>query len=123
MEAKGRGSAVVALVVVLMVVQCEMSVAAIYTVGGAAGWTFNMVGWPRGKRFRAGDILVFNYNRAAHNVVAVNKAAYDSCKAPRGAGQYQTGRDRIKLAKGPNYFVCTFPGHCEAGMKIAVTAA
>lgn len=65
---------------------------------------------------------VFNYNRAIHNVVVVPRSAYLSCTTPRGAKVYQTGNDKIKLVRGQNYFICNFPGHCEAGMKIAVTA-
>ncbi|MED6173306.1 hypothetical protein PIB30_058136 [Stylosanthes scabra] len=122
MGAVGRGSAMmVALVLCFMVV--EMADAATYTVGGAAGWTFNTVGWPRGKRFRAGDTLVFNYNPGAHNVVAVNKAGYDSCKTARGAKVYRSGKDQIRLVRGQNYFICNFVGHCESGMKIAINAA
>ncbi|XP_057751873.1 basic blue protein [Arachis stenosperma] len=122
MGAVGRGSAImVALVLCFMVV--EMADAATYTVGDAAGWTFNTVGWPRGKRFRAGDTLVFSYNPRAHNVVAVNRGGYDSCRTPRGAKVYRSGKDQIRLVRGQNYFICNFPGHCESGMKIAVNAA
>ncbi|KAL3834152.1 hypothetical protein ACJIZ3_008888 [Penstemon smallii] len=35
---------------------------------------------------------------------------------------YQTGKDQIKLAKGQNFFICNFSGHCGSGMKIAITA-
>jgi len=31
--------------------------AATYTVGDSSGWTFNTDTWPKGKRFRAGDVL------------------------------------------------------------------
>ncbi|GAB4847821.1 hypothetical protein Ancab_039826 [Ancistrocladus abbreviatus] len=123
MAAKGRGSAIAVLVMLLVVLQYEMSSAATYTVGGAGGWTFNVVGWPKGKSFRAGDVLVFNYNPAVHNVVVVSKVGYDTCTTPPGARKYQTGKDQIKLAKGPNYFICSFPGHCQGAMKIAVIAA
>ncbi|GAB2283497.1 hypothetical protein Dimus_018007 [Dionaea muscipula] len=129
MEGKGRGSAsarglAAALVVVALVVQCEVaSAATTYTVGGTGGWTFNVDGWPRGKHFRPGDILVFNYNPGFHNLVPVNKAGYDSCTAPRSARLLQSGKDRITLSRGTSYFICTFPGHCRSGMKIAVTAA
>ncbi|KAL6328631.1 hypothetical protein AAG906_003316 [Vitis piasezkii] len=78
--AVGRGSAVVAIVLVLcLVLPCDMVDAASFTVGGTSGWTFNVVGWPKGKRFKAGDVLVFNYSPSAHNVVAVNKAGYNGC--------------------------------------------
>ncbi|CAK9151192.1 unnamed protein product [Ilex paraguariensis] len=122
---QGRGSAILgaAMVLCLLVLHCEVAQAATYTVGGAGGWTFNTDSWPRGKRFRAGDILVFNYKPSSHNVVAVNKGGYGACTTPRGAKVYGTGKDQIKLVKGQNYFICNFPGHCQSGMKIAITAA
>ncbi|KAK6156949.1 hypothetical protein DH2020_011197 [Rehmannia glutinosa] len=124
---KGRGSALVVATVVVMismvvVFQCEVAEAAIYTVGGGGGWTFNVAAWPKGKPFKAGDTLVFNYNSAIHNVVAVNKGGYNGCTTPRGAKVYQTGKDQIKLVKGPNFFICNIPGHCQSGMKIAINA-
>ncbi|KAK3002107.1 hypothetical protein RJ639_021716 [Escallonia herrerae] len=121
---QGRGSAVATLMVMslLVLLYCEVAEAATYTVGDAGGWTFNVVGWPKGKRFRAGDILQFNYNPSFHNVVGVGKVGYSTCKTLRGAKVYQTGNERIRLVKGQNFFICNFPGHCESGMKIAVTA-
>ncbi|KAJ8755035.1 hypothetical protein K2173_015547 [Erythroxylum novogranatense] len=123
--AMGRGSAMIAAVMLLcmfVTIQVEMADAATYTVGGSAGWTFNLSGWPRGKRFKAGDVLVFNYSPAAHNVVSVDRGGYGSCRTPRGARVYTSGKDQIKLVKGQNYFICNFPGHCQSGMKIAVNA-
>ncbi|TKY60175.1 Basic blue protein [Spatholobus suberectus] len=120
--ALGRGSAMV-LLLCFLVLHSEMARAATYTVGDSGGWTFNTVGWPKGKRFRAGDTLVFNYSPGAHNVVVVNKAGYDSCKTPRGAKVYRSGKDQIRLARGQNYFICNYVGHCESGMKIAINAA
>ncbi|KAI5356160.1 hypothetical protein L3X38_009055 [Prunus dulcis] len=124
---QGRGSAGVGVVLVmclsLLLLQCEWAEARSYTVGDAGGWTFNVAGWPKGKSFRAGDVLVFNYASSAHNVVAVNKAGYQTCSPPRAAKVFQTGKDQIKLAKGQNFFICNFPGHCQSGMKIAITAA
>ncbi|KAF2319733.1 hypothetical protein GH714_018482 [Hevea brasiliensis] len=122
--AKGRGSAVVVFVFLsVLVLQFEVGSAATFTVGDSKGWTFNVAGWPKGKRFRAGDIIVFNYSPAAHNVVAVNRAGYSTCNAPKGAKVYTSGKDRIKLVKGQNFFLCSFAGHCQAGMKVAITAA
>lgn len=68
-------------------------------------------------------VAVFNYDKTLHNVVALDKGSYDSCQTPRGAKVYNSGNDLIQLAKGPNYFICSFPGHCESAMKIAVNAA
>lgn len=58
MGSQGSGSARAAallrpvLLLCLIVIQSE---AAVYTVGDAGGWTFNVAAWPRGKSFRAGD--------------------------------------------------------------------
>jgi hypothetical protein len=65
----------------------------------------------------------FRYNAKAHNVVPVSAAGYKSCSAPKGVRALTTGNDRVTLKRGTNYFICSFPGHCQAGMKIAVTAA
>lgn len=42
---------------IVVLIQAEITHAAVYNVGGTGGWTFNTVGWPKGKRFRAGDVL------------------------------------------------------------------
>ncbi|KAK3428170.1 hypothetical protein EUGRSUZ_F04279 [Eucalyptus grandis] len=127
---QGRGSAsrvataaAVAVALIYLFAQAEYARAATYTVGGSGGWTLNVASWPKGKRFRAGDTLIFKYDRTLHNVVALNKGGYDSCRTPGGAKVYSSGNDQIKLVKGPNYFICNFPGHCESAMKIAVNAA
>lgn len=57
---QGRGSAVMVCAVVvlcLLLVHSEVAQAAVYSVGGSGGWTFNVSGWTKGKRFRAGDVL------------------------------------------------------------------
>lgn len=67
-------------------------------------------------------VTVFNYSPAAHNVVVVDKQGYAACKAPEGAKEFRSGNDKIRLVKGENYFICTFPGHCDSKMKVAVNA-
>ncbi|CAK9318093.1 unnamed protein product [Citrullus colocynthis] len=121
---QGKGSAIaITLLLCLFLIQSEMAQARVYTVGDAKGWTFNVNSWTKGKIFRAGDVLVFKYPPKAHNVAVLkNKVAYNLCLKPRGSKVYQTGRDKIKLVKGYNYFICSFPGHCNAGMKIAIKA-
>ncbi|TKY71322.1 Basic blue protein [Spatholobus suberectus] len=129
--AQGRGISAMMILFFMLVLYSEMAQANTYVVGDAAGWTFNMTSWPNGKSFRAGDILVFNYNPSYHNVVIVNAAGYNSCSASHdnshsasnGSKAYQSGHDHIPLARGANYFICSFPGHCPANMKIAVNAA
>ncbi|XP_062024054.1 basic blue protein-like [Rosa rugosa] len=130
MNSQGRGSArfnimqvvAVLLLLCLMAVQLEYVDAATYTVGDSRGWSFKTDKWPNGKQFRAGDVLIFNYDSTLHNVVAVGKGGYSSCTTPRGAKVLTSGKDRVKLARGQNYFICSFPGHCESGMKVAINA-
>lgn len=60
--AKGRGSAwnavaTAGVTVLFLLIHSEIAQAATYTVGDSGGWTFNVVNWPNGKRFRAGDVL------------------------------------------------------------------
>ncbi|KAJ8450356.1 hypothetical protein Cgig2_004813 [Carnegiea gigantea] len=113
--AKGRGSAtrpclVVGVAIICTLALSEPALGAIYTVGGAAGWTLNVNSWSSGKSFNAGDVLAFNYDKTIHNVVQVDKKGYDNCSSPKGAKVYQTGKDRIKLKSGHNYFICTTTG-------------
>ncbi|XP_073271285.1 basic blue protein-like [Primulina huaijiensis] len=122
----GRGSAVIlgaaAIVLMVVVFHCGVAEAATYTVGDDGGWSFFVSGWPQGKRFEAGDVLVFKYNPSFHNLVKVNEAGYNECTTPSGSKFYRSGKDQIKLVKGQNYFICSIPGHCLAEMKISVNA-
>nr|P60496.1 RecName: Full=Chemocyanin; AltName: Full=Basic blue protein; AltName: Full=Plantacyanin; Flags: Precursor [Lilium longiflorum]AAR84219.1 chemocyanin [Lilium longiflorum] len=125
--AQGSGSAeralVLGVVLVFLVFNCEVAESVVYTVGDGGGWTFGTSGWPAGKTFRAGDVLVFKYNPAVHNVVSVPAGGYKSCTASPGSRVFKSGDDRITLSRGTNYFICSVPGHCQGGLKIAVTAA
>ena len=68
-------------------------------------------------------VSVFNYDATTHNVVAVNGNGYKSCNAPAGAKVLSSGKDQVRLARGLNYFICGNSGHCQSGMKLAVSAA
>ncbi|XP_072991940.1 basic blue protein-like [Typha latifolia] len=114
----GQGTALI-LILLCFLLRAE---SAKFTVGDSSGWSFGASSWPKGKSFMAGDVLVFNYDPSVHNVVAVSSAGYSSCTTPGGAKVYSSGSDEVTLVKGTNYFVCNFAGHCESGMKIAVTA-
>ncbi|XP_061337217.1 basic blue protein-like [Gastrolobium bilobum] len=124
--AQGRGtSAMITLMLLfcMLMLHSKMAHANTYKVGDTGGWSLDAFYWPKGKSFRAGDILVFQYNSALHNVVVVDEAGYNACSTPKGGNVYHSGNDQIQLVKGMNYFICNFPGHCEGGMKIAVNAA
>ncbi|KAK6932330.1 Phytocyanin domain [Dillenia turbinata] len=94
-----------------------------FIVGDANGWGFNVQSWSNGKNFKVGDNLVFKYNPQAHNVVKVDANGYQSCSAAPGSPTYTSGNDKIALSKGPNYFICTVPGHCSMGMKVQAIAS
>ncbi|KAL4559181.1 hypothetical protein LXL04_031315 [Taraxacum kok-saghyz] len=115
--------AMVWLVVLVLVQAIEPVDGAVYTVGDSSGWSFGSGSWTKGKRFKAGDMLVFNYDSTIHNVVAVNRGGYNGCTTPAGAKFYKSGKDSLKLSKGVNFFICSIPGHCESGMKISINAA
>ncbi|KAM0013234.1 putative Phytocyanin domain, cupredoxin [Helianthus debilis subsp. tardiflorus] len=122
--AKGRGSAMMATMVLCLVavmVQCE---AATYVVGDDNGWTFNVDGWEKGKNFNAGDVLVFKYAKGSHNVVAVDEGGYYGCDvSPYDAKVYTSGNDQITLVKGNNSFICSFSDHCNSGMRLLISAS
>ncbi|OVA02351.1 Plastocyanin-like [Macleaya cordata] len=97
-----------------------------HLVGGSQGWDISVsyTAWADKRSFAAGDTLVFNYQAGAHNVVPVNVAGYRSCKASAAnlAKAMSTGNDKFTVKKGANYFICSYAGHCSAGMKIKVNA-
>ncbi|CAN6203885.1 unnamed protein product [Urochloa humidicola] len=98
--------------------------AATYNVGEPGGsWDLrtNYGDWAASKRFHPGDQLVFKYSPQAHDVLEVSKADYDSCSTARPMGTHNSGNDAIALTSaGTRYFICGFPGHCAAGMKLQV---
>ncbi|RRT37291.1 hypothetical protein B296_00041588 [Ensete ventricosum] len=126
-----------ALICLCLFYHLEITAATDFTVGDSAGWSFNVQNWPNGKSFKAGDVLgiifdrldsmgafalLFKYGQGAHNVVVVDADGYNSCKAKSGSKTYTSGNDKITLAKGTSYFICSFPSHCDAGMKIKIVA-
>ncbi|XVE72781.1 hypothetical protein DITRI_Ditri11bG0066100 [Diplodiscus trichospermus] len=114
---------VLACTLILLLVQFEITRAKTFTVGGTSGWSFNVQSWAEGKKFKAGDALVFNYDPSLHNVAVVDVNGYNSCSASPSSEVYSSGNDAIKLSKGRNYFICSIPGHCDGGLKIAVDAS
>ncbi|CAJ1963623.1 unnamed protein product [Sphenostylis stenocarpa] len=108
--AQGRGFSAMIFLFCVLVLSSEKAHATTYVVGDNDGWNMHPQNWPIGKNFKAGDILVFNYNPQLHDVVIVDEGGYKSCTVPKGAKRYNSGHDQIKLAGGPTYFICSFPG-------------
>jgi hypothetical protein len=128
--AQGRCSAMLS-VVLLLVSAAAVVQGATYTVGGNSGWTIPgnrntsttyLTDWLADKTFVQGDIVIFTYSAAMHNVFTVNAAAYNACTLTSPILRSATGNDSLTLAAGANYYICGIPGHCASNQKIAITA-
>ncbi|KAM3279267.1 hypothetical protein ACQJBY_046531 [Aegilops geniculata] len=120
-----RETMVPTLLVLLLAICCATIVVLgkEWTVGDNKGWSFGVSGWESGKHIQSGDVLVFKYNPSMHNVVQVGEGDYNSCRVSGPSRTYTSGNDHIQLSRGGKaFFICSLPGHCHQGMKIAVTA-
>ncbi|KAH8504145.1 hypothetical protein Peur_046269 [Populus x canadensis] len=102
-----------------------VSMAAVYQVGDSAGWTsmgqVDYQEWAASKNFHVGDTLVFNYNSQFHNVKQVTQQGFEACNATSPIATYTNGYDTVTLEKlGHFYFICGYPGHCQAGQQIDI---
>ncbi|KAK8642753.1 hypothetical protein V6N13_012086 [Hibiscus sabdariffa] len=98
------------------------SLAKVYTVGDASGWTTGVdySTWTSGKTFKVGDSLVFNYP-TSHTVDEVSKSDYSTCTVGNAITTDNSGATTVALKKaGTRYFICGVVGHCGNGMKLAV---
>ncbi|KAL8136853.1 hypothetical protein V2J09_002854 [Rumex salicifolius] len=99
-----------------------------HTVGDSTGWTIPTSNslystWAGKQTFKVGDTLVFNFQTGSHTVAEVSKSAYDACTTSNPISTFSTGPASITLSTaGTHYYICTFPGHCSNGQKLAVTA-
>ncbi|XP_020586223.1 blue copper protein-like [Phalaenopsis equestris] len=94
-----------------------------YNVGDSQGWTTGVdyTTWVSDKTFKVGDKLVFKYG-GLHSADEVSKSDYDSCTSGNAIQSHSDGSTTIKLTEaGTRYFICGTPGHCDGGMKLAVT--
>ncbi|KAF0915582.1 hypothetical protein E2562_036765 [Oryza meyeriana var. granulata] len=96
-----------------------------YRVGDDFGWDngVDYDSWASGKRFKVGDTLEFLYAEGAHNVVVVeDEGSFEACVAPANAPTLSSGDDTVALNQAGRWlFICGFDGHCQSGMKLAVT--
>ncbi|XP_038878561.1 umecyanin-like [Benincasa hispida] len=96
-------------------------------VGGDGGWLrpsspdFYSL-WAAGLNFTVGDVLVFSFQTGAHNVAGVTKDGYDNCNTSNPKFLNTTSPFSFTLETLDDfYFICTVPGHCSAGQKLAIT--
>ncbi|GJN33729.1 hypothetical protein PR202_gb22352 [Eleusine coracana subsp. coracana] len=80
----------------------------------------------RAHAFGNSIIAVFNYPSEEHTVTEVRKDDYFACAGGNALSKSndRSGSTNVTLtAPGTRYFICSIPGHCTIGMKIAVTVA
>ncbi|KAL0756806.1 hypothetical protein Bca101_094474 [Brassica carinata] len=103
----------------------SLASSSLHKVGGSAGWTtlgnVDYQKWTSSDVFTPGDSLLFVYNTQFHNVKQVSRRDFISCNATSALATYNSGSDTVALKKpGHYYFLCGFPGHCQAGQKLHV---
>ncbi|CAN4111876.1 unnamed protein product [Withania somnifera] len=106
-----------------LLVASPVAFAANHVVGGSDGWTQSgdYATWAAGETFNVGDTLEFNYG-GSHAVDVVSKDDYDNCNTANAIESHSDGKTTIKLSKaGPMYFTCSTLGHCQSGMKLAIS--
>ncbi|XP_031256750.1 mavicyanin-like [Pistacia vera] len=108
----------------LMTTLFGVSLGTVYIVGDSTGWRVGTVDynkWASAKKFNVGDVIVFKYDNKLHDVKQVTHQAFRSCNATSAAATYTTGFDSITIKSyGHFYFLCSFPGHCQAGQKVDI---
>ncbi|KAM7501341.1 hypothetical protein LguiB_000245 [Lonicera macranthoides] len=97
----------------------------VYNVGDSAGWTntghVDYKTWSSTKNFYVGDTIVFEYNKQLQNVVRVTHKNFHACNATSPHAVYATGNDSFAASKPSHFFfICSLPGHCEAGQKVDI---
>uniref|UniRef100_A0A5B7BEY8 Putative mavicyanin-like n=1 Tax=Davidia involucrata TaxID=16924 RepID=A0A5B7BEY8_DAVIN len=113
-----------AAALLILLVAAPAAYAAEHVVGGSTGWSTsgNYATWAAGQTFTVGDTLLFNYDSGTHSVDQVSQADYTNCNAGNALQTYTGGKTTVSLTTaGPLYFMCPTSGHCQQGMKLAVT--
>ncbi|KAL2634549.1 hypothetical protein R1flu_006028 [Riccia fluitans] len=78
--------------------------------------------WASSKTFFVGDVIEFDYNFGAHNVLAVFPKDAASCDTSNPLQTWSAGSPKVSLdTAGTISFICGFPNHCSLGMKMTVT--
>ncbi|KAA3464390.1 lamin-like protein [Gossypium australe] len=112
------------MLMAILMVSMESSMAALHRVGGKLGWNpnVNYSEWSDHERFYVGDWLLFNFDKRYFNVLEVNETSYDNCN-DQGFIKNITrgGRDVVELTRVRPYYFLSSGGYCYHGMKVAVS--
>ncbi|OVA05477.1 Plastocyanin-like [Macleaya cordata] len=120
-----RGLVLLFFIVMAAAFHVSSVLAVVYKVGDSAGWTstdnVDYHHWSSAKTFDVGDIIRFEYNPQFHNVIEVNHTDFRTCQLTTPVAAYNSGNDSITIKKrGHYYFICSTPGHCQAGQKVDI---
>ncbi|KAL7200683.1 hypothetical protein ACSBR1_032583 [Camellia fascicularis] len=113
------------IMLVMVVSVCGVSKGAVYKVGDSTGWTntghVDYKAWSAAKLFHVGDTILFEYNKQFHNVIRVTHKNFNACNATAPYFTLNSGNDSFTIPRGGHfYFICSIPGHCEAGQKVDI---
>ncbi|XP_071908679.1 uncharacterized protein [Coffea arabica] len=119
------------LVVAVLAAALQCSVAQrTHVVGDSLGWTIPPGGavayttWAASQTFTVGDVLLFNFTTGSHDVAQVSRTSFDGCNSASPISLVRNGPANVTLnTTGEHYYICTFSGHCNAGMKLAINVS
>lgn len=67
---------------------------------------------------------VFNFAAGRHDVTQVTQSSFNACNATSPLSRTTDSPANITLTtSGPHYFICSFPGHCLGGQKLAINVS
>jgi len=117
-----RSFASLLLFTVALLSNLVSSSATLFQVGGAgAQWTLGPTYPPI--TANVGDTLLFDFT-SGHTVNLFNtQADFTNCNLANSVLQASSGPFTFTVASVPAWLGCSMPGHCDAGMKVAVLAA
>ncbi|KAM1353862.1 basic blue protein-like [Malus sylvestris] len=115
----------IGLFVSCLLLQCEQVDGKEYIVGDEKRWSpdANLTQWTEGKKFKAGDVLVFKYKDPLLMVAELRDTyLFEKCAlySPGLIELYTSGNDHVVLEKGTIHFAPYTPPYCENGMKLTV---
>ncbi|KAF5776333.1 putative Phytocyanin domain, cupredoxin [Helianthus annuus] len=98
-----------------------------WIVGGPRGWIVPpnpdyYESWKKGKEFFNSDEYWFVFKNRSHNVIDVNKEAFDACDPNKDTNATYITETRTRgvvfMTAGIKYLICSH--HCSKGHKIMI---